>query len=108
MKSLLEAASGTRYGLLFDFLVNTGLRRGEALALKWRSHVKEDDGWLKIRGTLTREDGDLVTTSTKTAKSRREVPITDRTADRGAVRAPRTRPLSTRVYGGGRTQVSDL
>lgn len=80
VKSLLEAASGTRYGLLFEFLVNTGLRRGEALALKWRSHVKEDDGWLKIRGTLTRQDGELVITSTKTAKSRREVPITDRTA----------------------------
>jgi len=59
VKSLLKAASGTRYGL--------------------RSHVKEDDGWLKIR-TLTREDGELVITSTKTAKSRREVPITDRTA----------------------------
>ncbi|MCW2764232.1 MAG: Phage integrase [Nocardioides sp.] len=42
---------------------------------------KEDDGWLKIRGTLTREDGELVTTSTKTAKSRREVPITGRTAE---------------------------
>jgi len=81
VKSLLEAASCTRYGLLFELLVNTGLRRGEALALKWRSHVKEDDGWLEIRGTLTREDGELVTTSTKTAKSRREVPITDRTAD---------------------------
>ena len=33
VKTLLEAASGTRYGLLFDLLVNTGLRRGEALAL---------------------------------------------------------------------------
>ena len=29
---------------------------------------------------MVRENGDLVTTSTKTAKSRREVPITDRTA----------------------------
>lgn len=80
VKLLLAAARDTRYGLLFEFLVNTGLRRGEALALKWRSHVKEEDGWLKIRGTLTREDGELVITSTKTAKSRREVPITDRTA----------------------------
>ena len=80
VKRLVEAARDTRYCLLFELLVNTGLRRGEALALKWRSHVKEDDGWLKVRGTLVRENGDLVTTSTKTAKSRREVPITDRTA----------------------------
>jgi len=80
VKRLIEAARDTRYCLLFELLVNTGLRRGEALALKWRSHVKEDDGWLKVRGTLVRENGDLVTTSTKTAKSRREVPITDRTA----------------------------
>lgn len=80
IKRLVEAACDTRYGLLFELLVNTGLRRGEALTLKWRSHVKGDDGWLEIRGTLVREDGDLVTTSTKASKSRREVPITARTA----------------------------
>jgi integrase len=32
---LLEAARGTRYADLFTFLVTTGLRLGEALALRW-------------------------------------------------------------------------
>ena len=51
--------------------------------LKWRSHVKEDDGWLKIRGTLTREDGELVITSTRTCPARLEAasPIQETASD---------------------------
>jgi len=88
IKRLVEAACDTRYSLLFELLVNTGLRRGEALTLKWRSHVKGDDGWLEIRGTLVREDGDLVTTSTAASKSRREVQITARTASTSRMTPP--------------------
>ena len=35
MRSLLAAAEGSRYAPLFALLVNSGLRRGEALALHW-------------------------------------------------------------------------
>ena len=57
---------------LFALLVNTGLRRGEALALRW-SDVDLDAGVLRVRGTLARVDGALVVTEPKTAKSRRSV-----------------------------------
>ena len=35
VRAVLSAAGGTRYAPLFTLLVNTGLRRGEALALQW-------------------------------------------------------------------------
>ena len=71
---LLDAASRTRYAPLFEFLVHTGLRRGEALALRW-TDVDLDRGMLRVRGTLARIDGALVVTEPKTAKSNRFVPI---------------------------------
>ena len=72
--ALLSAAQGTRYGVLFELLVNTGLRRGEALALRWQD-VDLKDRTLRVRGTLARVDGDLQVTDTKSAKSRRTVPL---------------------------------
>jgi integrase len=71
---LLAAARSTRYARLFELLVHTGLRRGEALALRW-TDVDLDRGTLRVRGTLTRIDGALVVTEPKTAKSNRLVPI---------------------------------
>lgn len=73
---LLDAAQGSRYAPLLELLVNTGLRRGEALALQW-SDVNFDDALLRVRGTLARVDGELVVTETKTAKSNRVVPLSE-------------------------------
>jgi integrase len=74
VRSLLIAAQGSRYAPLFALLVNSGLRRGEALALHW-SDIDFDAKLLRVRGTLARVDGELVVTETKTAKSRRVVPL---------------------------------
>ena len=71
---LLDAAGGTRYAPLFELLVHTGLRRGEALALRW-TDIDLDRGLLRVRGTLARIDGSLVVTEPKTAKSKRFVPV---------------------------------
>ncbi|MCW2620301.1 MAG: Phage integrase [Modestobacter sp.] len=71
---LLRAAAGSRYAPLFELLVHSGLRRGEALALQW-TDIDLDRGTLRVRGTLTRIDGALIVTEPKTAKSKRFVPI---------------------------------
>ncbi|WP_052091408.1 tyrosine-type recombinase/integrase [Modestobacter caceresii] len=71
---LLDAARSSRYAPLFELLVHTGLRRGEALALRWVD-VDLDRGTLRVRGTLARIDGVLVVTEPKTAKSNWLVPI---------------------------------
>lgn len=74
VRALLKAAEVSRYATLFALLVNTGLRRGEALALRWPD-VDLDKQVLRVRGTLARVNGTLVVTSTKTEKSRRTVPL---------------------------------
>jgi integrase len=71
---LLTNAETSRYAPLFEFLVNTGLRRGEALALKW-SDVDLDNQVIRVRGTLARIDGDLRITSPKSDRSRRTIPL---------------------------------
>ena len=73
---LLRAADGGRYASLFALLLHTGLRRGEALALQWLD-VDLTHGILRVRGTLSRIDGELVVTEPKTAKSTRFVPISE-------------------------------
>ncbi len=74
VRRLLDAAEGSRYHSLLVLLAGTGLRRGEALALKW-SDVDLDAGTVRVRGTLSRVGGDLVVTKPKTEKSLRTVPI---------------------------------
>lgn len=71
---LLEAARDSRYGLLFELLVHTGLRRGEALALTW-DDVDLEDRLMRVRGTLARVDGKLTVFEPKSAKSRRTIPL---------------------------------
>lgn len=76
VEALLEAAEGSRYAPLFRLLVNTGMRRGEALALRW-SDVDLTNRTVRVRHTLSREDGQLVLTEPKTAKSKRSLFLTD-------------------------------
>lgn len=71
---LLRAADTSRYAPFFELLVNTGLRRGEALALKW-SDIDISKQLLRVRGTLARVDGELTITDPKSDKSRRTVPL---------------------------------
>jgi integrase len=55
VRRLLEAASGDRLEALYVLAINTGMRRGELLGLKW-SDVDLEGGRLSIRRTLTRTD----------------------------------------------------
>jgi integrase len=101
VRRLLEAATATRHAPLFAFLVNTALRRREALALRW-SDVDLDAGVLRVRGTLARVDGALIVTEPKTAKSRRSVPLSA-TAER-LLREVRTVQAAERLKAGSAWQ----
>ncbi len=93
INKLWEAAQGSRYMPLFQFLVHTGLRRGEALALTW-DDVDLEERLVRVRGTLARVNGQLKVLEPKSAKSRRTIPLSDPAA--GNTAATSSSPTSAR------------
>jgi integrase len=74
---LLEQTDKTSYGLMIRLMAYTGLRRGEAVALRWED-VDLDSKTVNVRGTINRVAGvGLVTTLPKTMQSRRTVYLAD-------------------------------
>ena len=71
-RGLLDALEGHPHEALFVLMLTTGLRRGEALGLRW-GDIDFDHGILRVRRALKREAGVLVTSEPKTARSRRAV-----------------------------------
>ncbi len=76
----LEAASSTPYYSLFYLLLHTGLRRGEALALRWR-HVDLGiqslgmGAYLSVSESLGKVAGEFQIKETKTAAGKRRVAL---------------------------------
>jgi integrase len=97
VSSLLAAAAGSRYLPLFELLVSTGLRRGEALALQW-TDIDLTTGLLRVRGTLGRVGGELVVTDPKSARSRRTIPLSASTS--AILRALRRRQAAEQLRAG--------
>lgn len=71
-RALLETLKGHRSEALYALMLATGLRRGEAMGLRWEDFDREN-GVIRVRRQLKREHGSLVTADTKTALSRRAV-----------------------------------
>jgi integrase len=71
---LLKAASTSRYYPALVLIASTGIRRGEAVALKWEN-IDLNARTMKISSTVSRIDGRLVTSDPKTQRSRRVVPL---------------------------------
>lgn len=81
LRALLAASASYRYSEALALIAGTGMRRGEALALKW-DNVDLVRGIVSIEGTLARIDGHLVVTATKTKRSQRTVHLTPGLVDR--------------------------
>lgn len=73
-KQLLATIKGNRLEALYVTALTLGLRPGEALGLTW-ADVDLDAGLLKVEGSLQRVEGRLQRLGTKTAKSRRTLPL---------------------------------
>ena len=89
VRALFEAATGDRYEALYVLAVNTGLRQGELLGLRWED-VDLDTATLRIRRTL--QNGSFH--PPKSGKGR-SVRLTRRTVD--ALRSHRRRQLEERM-----------
>ncbi|MFP4457222.1 MAG: tyrosine-type recombinase/integrase [Clostridia bacterium] len=75
----LDQAQNAYYGNLFIFALETGLRRGEILALKWSDVKLEEKAVLIRRGIVeVKQDGKytLIEQPPKTEASKRELPLT--------------------------------
>ncbi|MBV9173388.1 MAG: site-specific integrase [Chloroflexi bacterium] len=97
-RAFLAAARDHRHEYLFAFLLGTGLRIGEALALRW-SDVNLDDSVITVRHALERLRGHPWRLSVpKSESGKRLVPLVGPTSD--ARRAQRTRTLELRLTAG--------
>ncbi len=72
--AFLDAAAGDRLGALYELMAFTGLRRGEALGLRW-ADVDMQAGVLRVRQTLTDIGGRLAFGKPKTRGSERLVDL---------------------------------
>ena len=73
-RRFLTVARTHRLSALWAVALGVGLRRGEALGLKW-SDVDLDRGRLTVRRSLQRVDGKLSLHQTKTSTSERTIPL---------------------------------
>ena len=81
VRHLLAVTHGMRDYGLWVFLVTTGLRLGEALALRW-SDIDMKEGQAMVRRAVQRQRGaGLVFVEPKSARSRRTVPIPPETIE---------------------------
>lgn len=94
---LLDAARGSRYYPALVLIASTGLRRGEAAALRWE-HVDLTNRSLRVAATVARVGGKLVTTPPKTERARRTVPLSGPVVE--MLRAHRGRQKRERLQAG--------
>jgi len=81
IRKFREAAVGSRYRALYVTALDTGMRQGELLALKWDG-VDLQRGLIHVGATLTRDENKkLVPTPPKTKSSRRSVTLANTTVN---------------------------
>ncbi|MGA9493162.1 MAG: site-specific integrase [Mycobacterium sp.] len=102
---VLDAAKASRYHPALVLIASTGLRRGEALALKW-DRIDLDGGALRVAATLSRVDGGLTISEPKTARSRRLVPLSKPVV--AMLRAHRLRQKQERLRAGNQWRETGL
>lgn len=104
-RAVLAAAAGDRLEALAVLVLRLGLRRGEALALRWED-VDFDARHLTINGTLKWEKGGRIYVDTpKTAESQRTIPLVSGTHD--ALSSHRKRQAADRLKAGPLWRDSD-
>jgi integrase len=100
-----SAGEEDRHLALLTVLATTGIRRGEALGIRW-TDLDLDAGQASIRQRLICVNHEVQFGSPKTAKGQRSVALDAGTVE--ALRSHRTRQLEVRLQIGDRWQDHDL
>jgi integrase len=103
--AVLKAAELSRYHPALVLIASSGLRKGEALALRW-DRVDLDAGTLKVAATIARVNHALTITEPKTARSRRTVPMPPAVVS--MLRKQRTEQKAERLRAGNQWTASGL
>jgi integrase len=96
-RSFLDAARDDRLEGLWVLALNTGARQGELLGLKWDA-IDLDRGTVQIRASLQRVSGRYIFAEPKTARSRRQILVTESVI--AALRRHRSAQLEERLRAG--------
>jgi integrase len=99
LRGFLDAsrAAGDRMHALWVLLATTGMRRGEALGLRW-ADTDLDGGRVRVVQTITQTRGQIFVGEPKTARGRRSVALDDGTL--AVLRDHRRRMLEERLLVG--------
>lgn len=74
VKWLLDTERNRFFRVLWEFIVSTGMRRGETLALRW-SDVYLDEGYIWIRVGIADDSGTVIPLDTPKGNKRRKIYI---------------------------------
>jgi integrase len=102
-RRFLDAITGDREEALYTVAIALGLRRGEALGLRW-DDVDFDANTVSVRHALQRVTGGLQLAEPKSDRARRTIAMPGLVAK--ALRTHRARQLTTRLAAGSRWQDS--
>jgi len=105
LRTFLEATRGSRYWVAYLLLATTGLRRGEALGLRWQD-LDLDAGRAAIRQTVIVIKHAVMIGTPKTASGRRTVRLDSGTV--AALREHRKRQAAERLLMGAGWTDNDL
>jgi integrase len=95
--ALFEAAVGERLEALWVLAATTGMRQGELLALRW-PELDLDRAAARVTATLAPGPNGPAITEPKTARSRRQIALTDQAV--AALRRRRTAQAAERLQAG--------
>jgi len=105
-RTLIESVANERLGALYVVALASGARLGELLAIRWQD-VDTARSTIRITRTLTRTDHGVEIGETKTASSRRSIPLGR--AAMAALQAHRLRQAEERLRNGfGKAATHDL
>lgn len=97
----LKSLNGDRLEALYSVALAVGLRKGEALGLRW-DDIDLDEGTLAVRWSLQRIDSKLVLVEPKSKQSRRSIALPQTAV--AALKRHRVRQLQERLLAGSRWQ----
>jgi len=104
-RKLLNQVESDRIGALYSVALAVGLRKGEALGLRWED-VDLEAGTVRIVAALQRVGGRLQLVEPKSKRSRRTVSVPNSVLE--SLRRHRTRQLEERVFAGAKWQEHGL